>query len=588
MKKAFSVLFILLSFNILALSQEVYYAGYYLSEGHKTACVYQNETLLYSLGNPAEDHESSSLVVAPYANDVYWVDNRYPSGNQVYGNVYKNDQLYLSNEADTKINQLCLHDDDDLWCVGSKLGSDRLWHATVWNGSEATPHWTLLGESGHGSEGTGICLIHNSASTIRVFSCGHIYNASGIPNATIWRDNIQLFTLSNNESYANDITYYNGDIYTVGIEKNSGTGNYVTKVWRNAVVLHTLTLPSNNSNGLRIKVDGGDVYVIGWEGDEQKVWKNGTVLFSSHVGDEFHSIEVTSGGIYHGTDKVFKDNAPLYEPTNCTSVNALVVKEECADSGIRTLPYFEGFEMGTTDWECWVKADEGVNYSANGNYEFGCYWHRSGEGDGTLPQPATGQHCAYHEWNSNYEQEGWLVSPRLLLHDECDSIRLSFQTRERLTPLTYEGVLISTTDMSPESFTVLWEQKEQVASNVWKTVTLDLLPYQGDTIYIAFKYGGVLGHGWYLDDVLVEEYLNTNGLAEQPSMELSLYPNPATQSLRLEGLLEESEIMIFNSLGALVRHTFVQPGQEIDLGGLSPGLYALRCGNITLSFIKQQ
>ena len=587
MKKAFLLLPILLLSNVLAFSQEVYYAGYSLSEGHKTACVYQNETLLYSIGNPTEDHEASALTISPFNHDVYWVDNRYPSGSQVFGDVYKNGQLYLENEADTKINRLCLHDEDDLWCAGSKLGNDRQWHAAVWNGSSPTPHWTLLGESGKGAEAHGICFIRNSASTIRVFTCGHINNASGIPNATIWRNDMSLFTLSNLESHAYDITYYNGDIYTVGVEKNNGTGNFVTKVWRNATVLHTLTQPSHNSAGLRIKVDGGDVYVIGWEDNEQKVWKNGTVLYSLSQGNkELHSIDVTSGGIYFGTDIVYKDNAPLYATAGCERVNDLMVKEECLSQEARTLPYFEGFEMGATDWECWVKADEGVNYSANGNYEFGCYWHRSGEGDGTLPQPATGLHCAYHEWNSNYNQEGWLVSPKLLLQPDSDSTFLSFQTRERLSPCTYEGVLISTSDMSPESFTVLWEQKDYAASNVWKTVKLDLTEYQGNEIYLAFKYGGQLGHGWYLDDVLVEEYL-TNSTPEPTPATRSLYPNPAAESLHIEGLQKECEILIYNTLGILVSRSTAQPGQEIDLRHLAPGLYLLRCGNNLLQFVKQ-
>ena len=95
MKKAFLLLPILLLSNVLAFSQEVYYAGYSLSEGHKTACVYQNETLLYSIGNPTEDHEASALTISPFNHDVYWVDNHYPSGSQVFGDVYKNGQLYL-------------------------------------------------------------------------------------------------------------------------------------------------------------------------------------------------------------------------------------------------------------------------------------------------------------------------------------------------------------------------------------------------------------------------------------------------------------------------------------------------------------
>ena len=130
------------------------------------------------------------------------------------------------------------------------------------------------------------------------------------------------------------------------------------------------------------------------------------------------------------------------------------------------------------------------------------------------------------------------------------------------------------------------EQKDYAASNVWKTIKLDLTEYQGNEVYLAFKYGGQLGHGWYLDDVLVEEYL-TNSTPEPTPATRSLYPNPAAESLHIEGLQKECEILIYNTLGILVSRSTAQPGQEIDLRHLAPGLYLLRCGNNLLQFVKQ-
>ena len=69
---------------------------------------------------------------------------------------------------------------------------------------------------------------------------------------------------------------------------------------------------------------------------------------------------------------------------------------------------------------------------------------------------------------------------------------------------------------------------------------------------------------------------------------MTLYPNPAKESIRILGIEANSTIEIYNSLGERVRTVSASPDQEIGVSDLASGLYLVRCGNRILRFIKQQ
>ena len=78
------------------------------------------------------------------------------------------------------------------------------------------------------------------------------------------------------------------------------------------------------------------------------------------------------------------------------------------------------------------------------------------------------------------------------------------------------------------------------------------------------------------------------GFNETPLSNLKLYPNPATSTIRIAGLEANSSVMIYNSLGELVKVVNADADQEIDVRDLASGLYMVRCGNATLRFVKEQ
>ncbi len=78
------------------------------------------------------------------------------------------------------------------------------------------------------------------------------------------------------------------------------------------------------------------------------------------------------------------------------------------------------------------------------------------------------------------------------------------------------------------------------------------------------------------------------GVGENDGATITLYPNPAKESIRILGIEANSQVEIYNSLGELVKVLSVGPDQEIGIRDLASGLYLLRCGNAALRFVKQQ
>jgi len=87
------------------------------------------------------------------------------------------------------------------------------------------------------------------------------------------------------------------------------------------------------------------------------------------------------------------------------------------------------------------------------------------------------------------------------------------------------------------------------------------------------------------DEPYVVSFRSTTGVDEQ-GRELCLYPNPAKDAIRIAGLEANSEVLIFNSLGDLVKVATASSDSEIGIGELANGLYLIRCGNVSMRFVK--
>ncbi|MCB0768724.1 MAG: T9SS type A sorting domain-containing protein, partial [Flavobacteriales bacterium] len=80
------------------------------------------------------------------------------------------------------------------------------------------------------------------------------------------------------------------------------------------------------------------------------------------------------------------------------------------------------------------------------------------------------------------------------------------------------------------------------------------------------------------------------GIADRyPDEQVSIYPNPTTGTLLLEGLTERQTIHVMDLLGQVVLSANVGSGTgRVDLGHLAPGTYVLHGNGFSRRVVVQR
>ena len=500
MRKLLLTFLSVMAFAGMTVAQDIYGSGYYTPSGesYTKAALYKNGSKLYEYG-PSSSYNYISTSVDYFNGNVYWTSNatNKSTGNPASGKVFKNGTSYLSLESGggSIVNKVIVNKSTGtVGTVGSMPYGD-VRTAVLWTGTSATPT-RVYGTSNHDSEAISAFWGNDG----NVYACGYQYTSSSTYHGVIWHGNTIAYSFPDGTKIL-DMVYHDGSIYSVGLAVEGGQTNL--KVWRNSNELYTLSTNGYDPSPYRYKIyaDAGDIYVNGQDGTPDKIWKNGTELYSTNT--YFTSVVANTNGVYYAGSSsggtIWKDGSVLYSPSNCTRIMDLSIPEpECQSTDVVSLPFFEGFENGETSWPCWTKLDVDNN---NGN-DYG-YWKR--RGNSNSEHVATGNYSAYHSWEES-AQEGWLISPRLFLQPGRDNTTLTFKTREAaIGHYNYEGVWVSTNSnpASTGSYTQVWTQSNPTES--WETVTVDLSAYQGQAVYIGFKYASTDGHVWFIDDISVTE-----------------------------------------------------------------------------------
>ena len=81
-------------------------------------------------------------------------------------------------------------------------------------------------------------------------------------------------------------------------------------------------------------------------------------------------------------------------------------------------------------------------------------------------------------------------------------------------------------------------------------------------------------------------YFQYNDVEEVTATAFSVYPNPANDKIRVDGLRGGAEIRIFNIMGEEMMRKVVYDDNEIDVSCLPSGIYVMRCGNTSMRFVK--
>ena len=541
MKKLVLFVMAVMAFAGMSVAQDIWSCGFYNNSNGQQAAVYKNNTLLYS-SSLSNGFYADCTGIDVYGGDVYWVRNAYnQSGSFHYADVMKNTDSYLDSPTGQGRHIYDLYrwperPETGLFAVGC-MDIDAVRTAVIWKDNNSSVYSQL-------GDGTWPSVAYAAtANDDGLYVCGYQYGYEETTyHGVIWEVGGSEFTFPDGTKIY-DITYskeYN-NFYSVGVAYEDG--QYKLKVWINDTELYTLfdnTVGSTDRMSICVD-DAGDVYVSAYYGNPDVVWKNGQEIFNTP--GYITSVLANSNGVYcagseSSVGQIWKDGELLYQPTNSKRITGFYIAEpECTNSEARTLPYFEGFETGATDWACWTVED-----NDNYNEDKLSYWHRGGAFSGYYVYPATGDYYAWHSYGPHDEpQEGWLVSPRIAI-PEGGPVKLTFETYEGdPDDYGYEGVIVVTSNDTYE----VWSQSYEMASNEWKTVEIDLSDFRDQEIQLAFKYLGTYAHEWYIDDVSVQqtasdEYMVTTNVdpagagtvegggvyPEQTNVYLTAHPNP--------------------------------------------------------------
>lgn len=460
----FAALFLCLG---LAQAQDVYVSGNHFTTGK----VLKNNTLLYSLTDSL-DIQLRGIQVAEDGT-VFGAGSAFNSDG-VYGRVWMNDSCVFVSDNGTYFDHIALNGND--WIVA---GFNNIWQ----NGE-------LLYSYNHDEDECHIHSLAVDATTGNIYAGGAIaFNSDSLYHASIWKNDLLLW-MADSTSSIQSICFDGDNLYAAGFMVENDSITYGV-IWQNDSIIYQL----ENANFGHIAAFEGSLYWTGISLTDTivNIWQDGEVLYDLPELSGISNLVVNESGVYYtDAQTVYKDGEVLYQPDECIISGLVVLPSETPQPQVEplALPWFDGFEADST-WADWTVLD------FDGNTAIG--WERNDD------EAATDDYSARHLAFDNI-QEGWLITPPLYLQSYSDSAWVSFKTLE-VNPSSYTSsqVMISTTGTELSDFTEIWSQDNP--SNTWDSIYIDLTEYQGDTIYLAFKYSGHHGHDWYIDDVNVDESL---------------------------------------------------------------------------------
>jgi len=505
MKRFLLTLLAAIAFAGLSMAQDVYYSGYYTnSSGRKVAAVYKNNTKLYESSGATFDSESTGVVFAD--NHVFWSQTT-TNLNGYYGfaDIYKDGNVWLNSPANEyrHINGMCTSTSSVyIYAAGSMVtnGVQRavVWRAMSWDDNCSSTPYYIMGNTSYDSEALACCYFDG-----HLYAVGVQYMSEGNDSfrGVLWKDGVELCNLGTGirpEGIDSDRAYNGLDIIAADFNHDYDTYTYI-EVWdliNGQFYPHVAGMPTDATQGC-ICNDYG-LRCWGQKAQNQlMVFEDWGLVYShpisSSVNNGITAIEANDNGVYYAGQlnnqgKVWKDGSVLYSPSNCQCILDLYMVDPTCSQSSYNLPFEEDFEYGTTHWICWTIEN---------------FWEKE------LGYYGTGSLSASF---SNSYTDGdvyWLKSPQIVIPSGSGTTTLTFDSRIYLFSGTYPSggcsVWISTS--TPNSFSNQLWAATSATDNV-ETITIDLSAYNGQSVYLGFKYNRGTASPrfrWSVDNVSVTQ-----------------------------------------------------------------------------------
>lgn len=233
--------------------RDVYVSGEYGNATERTACVWKNNKLLYSLASDVNAFANAMVVTD--TKDVYVVGN--VAG---VGKVWKNGAEVAS--YGTALNAICV-EAGDVYVAGTDNTTAKVWKngAELYTAEDAT--------------------FKSIAVSDNVYVGGYTSFEGGYENdsATIWKNGVAEILA---KGAVNALLADGANLYAAGTDETYG------KVWKNSQELYVF---EKNTQATGITLADNKIYTCGFSGNTgkiiAKVWENGAQLVSTEVDKEY-------------------------------------------------------------------------------------------------------------------------------------------------------------------------------------------------------------------------------------------------------------------------------------------------------------
>lgn len=90
------------------------------------------------------------------------------------------------------------------------------------------------------------------------------------------------------------------------------------------------------------------------------------------------------------------------------------------------------------------------------------------------------------------------------------------------------------------------------------------------------------------DTILIAFFTSNQGIAEVESASITLYPNPASEKVTLEGIGNETNVFVINTMGKIVKRLENTSGSVIfSVADLPEGIYFVRVGSAVRKLVVE-
>ncbi len=181
--------------------------------------------------------------------------------------------------------------------------------------------------------------------------------------------------------------------------------------------------------------------------------------------------------------------------------------------------------------------------------------------------------------------ENYLITPKINLTNLTGTVemRYTIQVGDADDFAEHYKVAVSTTGNAAADFTNIVFEETCTANDYyevppfWHPRTIDLTPFIGQEIYITICHYDCAGMYKLILDSIQVSHVSTLGLQSPDLFELTVYPNPTTNKVYVNGEYENARISLISTDGRIV---YVSEKENrysnIDVSQYERGMYILK------------